>query len=235
MRKWTTKKGYILTQVMDGACNVFLLSNGVTTILIDTNRKKNRTRLINQLKLLGVEKIDLLVLTHTHYDHAENAAFIQRTFKAKVIVHTSEAGYLQMGDSPLPKGTILPTRLLIDWFGKVLQPRFSYEPCNPDILIDHNYSFSEYGFNVFLLHIPGHSPGMMSLIIDDEIALVGDTMIGAYSNSIFTPFGDDVAQIIESWGTLLETNCRLFIPAHGTANSRELVEKCYRKRKLHNG
>jgi len=227
MLTWTTKNGYKITEVLDQRCHVLLVSNGITTILVDTNRKKYRPHLIIQLKRLNVAKIDLLVLTHTHFDHAENAAFIKSTHGAKVVVHTSEVDYLQNGDSPLPGGSILPTRLLIKIFGKLAQHILKYEPCTADILAEDGYNFPEYDINAYLLHTPGHCKGMMSLIIDDEIALVGDAMIGAYPNSIFSPFADDVPLMVQSWGKLLKTNCRLFLPAHGSANDRKLVKMCY--------
>jgi glyoxylase-like metal-dependent hydrolase (beta-lactamase superfamily II) len=81
------------------------------------------------------------------------------------------------------------------------------------------------GFNAYILHTPGHSSGSVSIIVDDEIALVGDTMFGIFPWSVFPPFADDVKQMTESWGKLLETNCRLFLPGHGTANKRSLVQK----------
>jgi hydroxyacylglutathione hydrolase len=87
------------------------------------------------------------------------------------------------------------------------------------------------GFNATILHTPGHTPGSMSLIVDGEIALVGDCMFGVFKGSAFPPFALDTRQMIESWGKLLDTGCRLFLPSHGTSDSRELVERDYNKRK----
>jgi glyoxylase-like metal-dependent hydrolase (beta-lactamase superfamily II) len=70
----------------------------------------------------------------------------------------------------------------------------------------------------------------MSVIVGDEIAIVGDTMVGTFPGKIFPPFADDVEGVVQSWGKLLETGCRLFLPAHGSGNSRELVEKLWRER-----
>jgi len=64
----------------------------------------------------------------------------------------------------------------------------------------------------------------MSLIVDDEIAIVGDAMFGIFPNSIFPPFADNVPVMIKSWRKLLDTKCMLFLPAHGTKNSRRLVD-----------
>ena len=45
------------------------------------------------------------------------------------------------------------------------------------------------------------------------------------------PFADDVGQLVESWRHLLETECRVFLPGHGKAIERRLLEKCFEKRR----
>ncbi|MEI6091898.1 MAG: hypothetical protein WCR42_15690 [bacterium] len=69
------------------------------------------------------------------------------------------------------------------------------------------------------------------MVVDDEIAIVGDAMFGVFPWSVFPPFATDIPQMVESWGKLLDTNCQTFIPAHGTANSRKLLMEEYNKKK----
>jgi len=114
--------------------------------------------------------------------------------------------------------------------GKHLFHLFRYEPCKPDITVDSHYELTEFGKKLYLLHSPGHTIGSMSLIVDDEIAFVGDAMFGLLKWSVFPPYAEDVEMMIKSWGKLLETNCSEYIPSHGTANSRLLVKKDYNKR-----
>lgn len=230
MKTWYTKSGYKIIQVVRGRCNVFLLTNGKQNILIDSSRKKYHNQLLTNLKKLNIAYIDVLFLTHHHFDHTENAAFIREHFKAKVIINSAEAPYLATGDNSLPRGTLAPTRLLINLFGKKLQNLFRYEPCRVDIVTNERYELTELGFpNAYLLLTPGHSAGMTSLIVDNEIAIVGDAMIGTFPGSIFPPFADDITEAVKSWGKLLETGCNFFLPSHGTANSRQLVEKCFKQ------
>jgi len=231
MKKWETKKGYKIVRVLAGRSNVFLLSKDGKNIIVDTSPSSCWKKLDRQLKCLGFERLDALVLTHTHYDHAGNAARIQEKYKAKVIVHRSEGPFLARGEGIVPHGTNRLGRLLIDGIGKNVAPKLECPPCHPDILVDDVFSLAEYGFNALILHTPGHSPGSLSVIVDDEIALVGDAMFGILSWSVFPPFASDARQMVESWGKLLATGCRLFLPSHGTANSRALVEKDYNKRK----
>jgi len=63
------------------------------------------------------------------------------------------------------------------------------------------------------------------------MAFVGDTMFGIFPGSVFPPFAEDPRQLINSWGQLLDTGCSLFLPSHGSANTRELVQKEYHKRR----
>jgi hydroxyacylglutathione hydrolase len=231
MNQWKTKSGYEIIQILAGRSNVFLLTNGNRKVLIDTSVSRLWTRLQKRLNKLGITKLDYLILTHAHFDHAANASRIKEEYRAQVIIQRNEERYLLRGDNILPKGTTFLTRPIINLFGKRLFPRFKYEPCKPDLLIDSYFDLTEWGFNAYLIHTPGHTIGSMSLIIDDEIAIVGDTLFGVFKGSVFPPYAEYVDQMIKSWGKLLETKCTQFLPAHGTSNSRLLVQKCYDNRR----
>jgi glyoxylase-like metal-dependent hydrolase (beta-lactamase superfamily II) len=230
MKKWETKGGTRITRVLAGRSNVFLISMGDRHILVDTGPAGGWRKLDRRLQRLGAERLDALVLTHAHYDHAGNAARLQEKHEAKVIAHITEGPFLAKGENIATDGTSALPRLLIAFLGKRFAQRVRYEPCRPDIQIDPAYDLREFGFKASVLHTPGHSPGSLSVIVDDEIALVGDAMFGIFPGSIFPPFAADDAQTVKSWGKLLATKCRLFLPAHGSANSRQLVLQDYRKR-----
>ncbi len=230
MKKWKTKSGHEVFQIMSGRSNVFLLTNGQTNILIDTSVPRLWHRLQKYLDCLDIKSIDYLILTHTHFDHAANAKKIKEKFKPYIIVQKAEAVYLLNGDNILPKGSTFITRHLVNIIGKRLISNYKYEPCQPDLLVDSEYNLKEMGYNAYLIHTPGHTIGSMSLIIDDEIALVGDTMFGVFKWSVFPPYAEDKDIMIRSWGKLLKTKCKKYIPSHGTVNNRDLVQKDYNKR-----
>lgn len=230
MKSWTTSGGNKIIQLLSGRSNVFLLTNGHTNILVDTSAGFMWQSLLKNLELLKIDQISLLILTHSHFDHASNAGKIKERYNARVILHKTEAGYLATGDNILPTGTNPFSRFLVRTFANKFRSVALYEPCQPDITFDDIYDLSELGFNAYLMHTPGHTLGSASVIIDDEIALVGDTMFGIFRWTVFPPFAADQEQLILSWGKLLETGCSLFIPSHGSANSRDLVEKDLLKR-----
>lgn len=230
MKSWKTRSGYEITQIMSGRSNVFSVTNGETNILIDTSVSLLWSRLQKRLAGSGINKIDYLILTHAHFDHASNAKRIKDKFDALVIVQKEEAGYLLNGNNILPDGTTVFTRLFMKLIGKLLLSGFKYEPCKYDLLVDSHFDLKNFGFNAYLMHTPGHTIGSMSLIIDNEVAIVGDAMFGVFKWSVFPPYAEDSEQMIQSWSKLLDTNCSVFIPSHGTENSRLLLQKEYNKR-----
>ncbi|HOU03629.1 MAG TPA: MBL fold metallo-hydrolase [Bacteroidales bacterium] len=230
MRTWSTSEGNKIIRILSGRSNVFLLTNGLTNILIDTSAGFMWKTLEKRLDKLGIEQISLLILTHSHFDHAANAARIKEKYKAQVIIHKSEAKYLATGDNILPTGTNTVTKFIVSTFAKKFQSFALYQSCNYDCTVDDVFNLSIFGFNAYLIHTPGHTQGSVSLIIDDEIALVGDTMFGIFRWTVFPPFASDQDQLLKSWDKLLNTKCRIFIPSHGSANSRSLVERDYYKR-----
>jgi hydroxyacylglutathione hydrolase len=232
MKNWCTPNGYKIVQVLSGRSNVFFLTNGLTNILIDTGPGFMWEILQRSINSLGIEEINLLILTHSHFDHAANAARIKEKFKAQVIIHQSESKYLNSGDNILPVGTNHLSRFLVRNFAERFRSVARYQPCNHDLTFDETYDLTNLGFNSCLIHTPGHTEGSCSLIIDDEVAIVGDTMFGIFPGSIFPPFAYDQIQLMKSWEKLLATRCKFFIPSHGSANKRSLVEKEFNKRKF---
>lgn len=230
-KAWKTKNGTIIIRVMSGRSNVFLITNGMQHILVDTSISLVWRRLARNLERMNIRHIDYLVLTHSHFDHAANAGKVREKFGAKVVIHEAEADPLANGTFLIPDGTIPITRLMTGALRKNNRLSFRTTPCRSDLRAGAGFDLKDSGYNVSLLHTPGHSPGSMSVIVDDEIALVGDAMVGTFRWTVFPPFAVDVPQLIESWGKLLETRCTLFLPSHGSARSRTLVETDYLKRK----
>jgi len=186
--------------------------------------------LVWSLARLGISHIDALIVTHSHFDHAGNAHYIQNRFGASVIIHESESHYLLLGNSPLPKGTNWFTRIMINTFGGKATSLVSYEPCKANMKIKGKYLLDEFGINGYILETPGHSKGSVSVVVDDEIVLAGDALFGVFPGSVFPPFADDETQLINSWNVLLKTGAHLFIPSHGRPRSRKLLESCFNTR-----
>jgi hydroxyacylglutathione hydrolase len=231
MKSWTTKNGITITKIVIGFTNCFLVQKADFAILVDSGKSKNIEKYITKLKFLlnGKEEIDYLIITHTHFDHCTHAALFAKLFTPKVIVHRTEAGFLSNGFKPLPRGTLWLIDKLTALGNKYSAHKYTFKPLNADIYIDEGYEFTEKDLNIKIISTPGHTIGSMSVIVDDEIALVGDAMSGDLKFTIFPPFADDKMNLVKSWGKLLETDCKIFIPGHGGIVKREAVQKYYLK------
>lgn len=226
--QWITKSGQTIDCVISGRCNVYLLRKNDKILLVDTSTIANLANLNTALCNLSIDHIDYLLLTHTHFDHVENANFICTKFGAKIIVSSLESENLFKGYSSLPKGTNIFTRVLSN-IGNVFPSKFSFEPVKPDLLISQVFDLSEIGFNAKIIPTPGHSIGSLSLFVDNEIAIVGDAAVGVIKNAAYPPFADDSLSLVQSWKILIDSNCQFFLPSHGKIIEKNIIVKEYEK------
>lgn len=227
MNHWKTRNGIEIFQVLNTRSNSYLVSSENIKILVDTGRESSLSRLWKNIRSLNLnpENIDFLILTHTHYDHCQNASIIKQQANCKILMSQHEAEFSEHGFTPLPKGTFPIARLIVNLGKRIGQKRFGYRPFIPDVMVADELDLRT--FNISIISTAGHSKGSVSIIVDHEIAIVGDAMLGVFKKSIFPPFADNVNEMINSWGRLLETRCLTFLPGHGKEIKRELLRTEY--------
>ncbi len=228
----TAKNKNVVYQVLKGRCNVFVVCNGKSCVLIDTSVSKYRNELSDVIDSF-IHKgyvFKGLIVTHSHFDHVMNAYMVKQKYNMKIYIHEQEKDFLSRGESPVIRGTNTILKVITSSFQKPIQSFARYEAVESDISVEHDkLSLDSLGINAYLLYTPGHSAGSMSVIVDDEIAIVGDTMVGIFPHVIYPPFAADSKLLMKSWERLIDTNCRLFIPSHGRASTRDTLLKQYNK------
>lgn len=228
---WTTKNRYKIYQVLSGRSNAYLILKDNSVILVDTGKRNAFQALLKNLGSLNVtiENVSYLILTHTHFDHCQSAKKIKERSDCKIIVSSIATDSIKNGYTELPDGTFLITKL-ISQFGRLIGTnKFRYEPFHPDILVKDGYDLKIEDDRIRIIEISGHSPDSISILVDNEIAIVGDAMFGVFKNSIFPPYADDILKMIESWRKLLATDCEIFLPGHGKEVKRNLLQKEFEK------
>lgn len=228
MENILTRQGTEIGRLTPARCNIFTITRNSRTILVDTGISFDRGRIEHALARKAILP-EAVVLTHTHFDHAGNAAWLAGEYGAEVVVQKAESALLAAGDTSIPEGTYPVTKGLVS-IGKKMNHAFRYEPCNADQVFDDTFDLNRYGINGYIIHTPGHSPGGATLVIDDEIAVAGDSIIGTMPGNPFPPFADDVDELMRSWKLILDTGCTSFLPGHGKPVSREELAREYEKR-----
>jgi glyoxylase-like metal-dependent hydrolase (beta-lactamase superfamily II) len=226
-------KTYNITPIHMGKSNAYLVSNPDLVFLIDTGSSKNIHNLEQALKQnnLQITDIDYIIVTHAHYDHVGHLAEIKEKSGAKVLSHRDEVVYLRKGYTLFPEGTMMPFNILSKAGNKLFSRSGRFTPVEPDIIIEEEYDLSKAELSVSIIHTPGHTSGSICVIINNESAIVGDTLFNLIPGTVYPPFANDEEDLIKSWEKLLSTGCSIFYPGHGKPFSLEKFRKCFEKRK----
>ncbi len=83
------KPNIFALEFLEFGSNVYLIKINNQNILIDTSSRANQEELINYLKELNInpKEINILILTHNHWDHVENKELFQN---AKIYGHKKD-------------------------------------------------------------------------------------------------------------------------------------------------
>ncbi len=158
-------------------CFVVRRPGATEAVIIDPGEEAER--LLSALEVLGVSKLQAILLTHTHFDHVGAVAPVARATGAPVYCPELERGVLANIMDYVP------------WAG--FGPFESYQA-------DHTVAGGERlalaGLNLEVLFTPGHSPGHVTYALSSEEALFsGDVLFQGSVGRVDLPGGD--------WPTLL--------------------------------
>lgn len=206
-----------------GLTNVssYLIHRSGEAILVDCGNSGSELKILEYMKQMGLEaaQLKLLVLTHSHFDHAGSAGRLKELTGCTVAIHHSEAERLRMGKSPIPSGTRWKAKLLVG-AGRIFARRLmNYPGAEPDLLLDDQFDLGAYGFPGKVLHTPGHSFGSMVVWMEGGELIGGDTVFGLEKKQHFPPFAEDLPALVNSWRLIRTLPVKTLYPAHGRSFS----------------
>jgi hydroxyacylglutathione hydrolase len=136
--------------------NVYLVTDDATgsRALIDTSESRD------VLDRIGNVKLDTILLTHAHLDHAGALVWLQERHDATTVLPRLEREFF---DTLTQQGT---------WFGA---PHLNRRLGRIDRLIDDGDEITVGATRLKFLSTPGHTPGMGCFYNDTDI-FVGDTL-----------------------------------------------------------
>ena len=166
-------------------------------------------------------EVQLIALTHGHWDHIGSARDIKELTGAKIAMHEQDKDMLEQPLRPQPGGPPGVTtwgRLLI-WMVGVFVRSVDIPATDVDIVLDdEGLALAEYGIPGRVIHAPGHSHGSVSVLLETGEAFVGDLAMNRLPLR-FSPglpiFAEDMEKVKQSCRLLLHLGAKTIYPAHG--------------------
>lgn len=155
--------------------NSYLVKTNKGYILIDTGYSVNRKDLEKQIEDAGCtpRNLKLILITHGHFDHTGNCAFLREKYGAQIAMHKGDLKMVETGDMFFNKNIIMRTIGKIIFFFLL---RGTFEKFTPDILIEDEQDLTPYGLEAEIIHIPGHSKGSIGILTTNNDLICGDLL-----------------------------------------------------------
>ena len=126
--------------------------------------------------LNNISKVDIL-LTHEHYDHISGVNWLKERFACCVYatsVCASSIEEMNNGTSYFPF-LFIGDREKYHYVKNNIKLPYS---CRADVIVEKRLELELSSYNILLWATPGHSPGGMSVLVDNRYLFSGDNLLG---------------------------------------------------------
>lgn len=221
-----------------GLINCFLIKGTQKHILVDTGIPNSKGRILKQLNLQGIDPKDigLIIVTHAHIDHFGSVAQLKRYLQVPVLVHRLDNPYYNSGKAAI--ATMKPNKPQW-WIFKQLVKNQTTEPFEADIVLEssEDYSLRAWGIDGKVIHTPGHTPGSLSVVLDNGEVIIMDMMASGillggvmwHSRIKQPPFHDDLKALKTSFEKVLSEKGERYYLGHGGPVDRIQLKAYYQK------
>jgi hydroxyacylglutathione hydrolase len=184
--------------------HVYLIRGLDKNVLIDTGISSNFHYLIEYLKQLGLKArdIDLVVLTHEHFDHIGAAAFFYKT--AVIAAHRLAANKIELQDEFVT---------LAKYRDAASKRFYAHLWLEDDTLI----ALGNYELRI--IHTPGHTSGCICIYeLTERLLFSGDTVFANGTLSEIATSGN-ISDYVNSLQRLSTLRIVELCPGHGRISS----------------
>jgi glyoxylase-like metal-dependent hydrolase (beta-lactamase superfamily II) len=205
-----------------------LRADGV--VVVDAGAPNKVEKFLSGLKRASIEPKDvqLIVITHGHWDHIGSARDLKSATGAKIAMHEREVAWLEQSLTPHLPGVTLWGRIL-SIIARIFVPFVKVAQTTVDVpLGDEGLSLSDFGVPGRVLYTPGHSSGSVSVLLESGEAFVGDIAMNTLPLRLspgLPIFAENPSAVITSWELLLEEGARVVYPAHGKPFPADVIRR----------
>ena len=213
--------------------NCFLIKGDNGHILVDTGIPGSADKIIEAIHNAGLDPHDikLIVVTHSHIDHFGSVAALKKRLKIPVLAHAEDTPFYQKGMANV--ASMKPTIAWAILFKKMVKDLKTH-PFTPDIVMkEGSYSLADWIGGTQVIHTPGHTPGSLSIVLDNGEAIIMDMMAAGiglggvlfHSRVKHPAFHDNLSALKKSFDKVLSLDINKFYLGHGKPVNRTQVLK----------
>ena len=202
-----------------GFTNCFVIK-GEGAILVGGGAPGKKRAFMRAMEAIPMDprEIQLIVVTHGHFDHHYSASELQEITGAPIAMHMSDKESIEKGSKLMPGG-LSPWGSLVSALLRMMAPFLRMKSLEVDVVIgDEGLSLEEYGVSGRIIHTPGHTEGSVSVLLDSGEAFVGDIAMNAIPLRLgpgLPILGYDMERVKERWRALLREGAETVYPSHG--------------------
>jgi hydroxyacylglutathione hydrolase len=182
-------------------------------VLVDAGSPGNAEPILEALGSVGDGTLQLIYITHAHFDHYGNARALHQQTGAPIAIHQADKAAMAAGKTPIRSahGYGRVARLFLPFLEWILRP----QPTLADIVLTDGQRLDAYGLDAVVLHTPGHTPGSSSLIVPGQVAFVGDLLSTRGGLHVQDLYATDWSKLAHSLARLQEYELSHLYAGHG--------------------
>lgn len=166
----------VVHRIKCGNVNCYIVENGTNGILVDTGKKEFIDKVTASCRSYNVK---LIVLTHAHFDHAENAAQISDALGIPVGMHENDCNLIPSNLNQSLSAENILGKIVLSASLKEFSVR-SIQGFKPHVLLQDGDRLSDYGIDARIIGLPGHTDGSIGIDVDKKHLLVGDALMNMF-------------------------------------------------------
>lgn len=199
-----------IKRIKCGNGNCYIVTSGESAVLVDTCRKQFRERILRECGMLNIR---LIVLTHGHLDHVQNAAWLSHRLNAPVAMSRADIALLSDNLAQMLHARTLPGKIVLA--ASVNALRYTkIQEFSPQVWLDEGDSLERYGIPAKVIGLPGHTDGSIALDVEQSDLIVGDALMNMFYPTDSMLYHDE-AQMLRSAERITALGERTIFFGHG--------------------
>lgn len=159
-----------------GNGNCYIIENGTDGILVDTGKSEYIDQVIEQCKFYSVK---LIILTHAHFDHAENTAKISDVLGIPIGMNEQDCNLIRSNTNQSMSAENILGKIVLSASMKEFSKR-KVPDFKPNIFLRDGDSLIDHGIDAQIIALPGHTNGSIGVDVDKKHLIVGDALMNMF-------------------------------------------------------